>query len=188
MASDRVGWGAGSRELKDRPNLLRLVLGESSDRQFKGAQVGDRNHVLLEANIDDISGEIAAYALQALLKAGALDAWTTPILMKKNRPALMVSALVEQTEVDRIARVFLTETTTLGLRVQPIERIERKRRRVDIETQYGKIGVKVADGDGLPTNIAPEYEQCRQAAEAHRVPLKQVYAEALSQYLAQVKE
>jgi len=188
MASERTGWGAGTRELPDRPNLLRLVLGEQRDLRYKGAQVSQNDHVILEANIDDISGEIAAYALQALLKAGALDAWTTPILMKKNRPALMVSALAQQSEVDRIARVFLTETTTLGLRVQPIDRIERKRHRVEIETQYGSISIKIADGDDLPTNIAPEYEECRKAAEAHGVPIKQVYAEAVSRYVAQAKK
>lgn len=188
MTAERIGWGAGSRELPDRPNLLRLVLGEKSDLHYQCAVATEDNHVLLEANIDDMSGEIAAYALQALLEAGALDVWITPILMKKNRPAIMLSALVRQLDVDRIARVFFAETTTLGLRVRPIDRIERNRRRVEVETRFGSIAIKIADGEGLPINIAPEYEECRRAAEMHRVSIKLVYAEAVSRYLAQTKK
>jgi len=184
IKSERVGWGAGSRDLSDRPNYLRVVLGPKSDLEInRGWQTGD-GHVLLEANIDDMSPEIAAYALQCVLQAGALDAWTTPIGMKKGRSAFMISALVRQFDVDRIARVLFAETTTLGLRLRPVDRIERSRRWVEVETPYGKIGIKIAEGNDVPENIAPEYEDCRKAAEACGVPLKQVYAVAISTYLS----
>ncbi len=187
LNSERVGWGAGSRELPDRPNLLRAILGADSRLHYGIAQHALADHVLLEANIDDMSAEITAFALQRILEAKALDAWTTPIGMKKGRPALMLSALAERRHLDQVARAMLTETTTLGLRVRAVDRIERKRRIVQVDTPYGKIGVKVADADDLPLNLAPEYEDCRRAAQHHGVPIKQVFASAISAYGAAVK-
>ncbi|MBN1652408.1 MAG: nickel pincer cofactor biosynthesis protein LarC [Deltaproteobacteria bacterium] len=183
LASEKVGWGAGSRELVDRPNLLRVVLGSESETRPKGVQTAEGSHILLEANVDDMSGEIIAYALQSLLEAGASDAWTTPIGMKKGRPALMISALAPRAEADRIARVMLSETTTLGVRLRAVGRIERKRITVEVQTQYGNIAIKIGKNAGLPDNIAPEYEDCRKAAETHGVPLKLVYAQAIAAYL-----
>ncbi len=178
----RVGWGAGARELADRPNLLRLVLGEPAGGLELNAM--PTPYVLLELNLDDLSGELAAVALAHALEAGALDAWSTPIGMKKGRPALMLSALAERARADGVARALLSETTSLGLRIREVARIERKRRMVEVTTPYGQIALKVADGDGLPPNLAPEYEACRLAAETHRVPVKQVYAAAIAAYLA----
>ena len=97
----------------------------------------------------------------------------------------MLSALVRPGDVDAVARALLAETTSLGLRVREVGRIERPRRMVQVDTGYGSIAVKVADGDGLPPNVAPEYEACRAAAEAHKVPVKLVYAAAISAYVAQ---
>jgi uncharacterized protein (TIGR00299 family) protein len=183
MLPSRVGWGAGTRELPDRPNLLRLVLGEPTG--VIGLEGVAQNHVMLELNVDDMTGELAAVALERAQQAGALDAWSTPIGMKKGRPALMLSALVRHGEADQVARALLSETTSLGIRLRDVGRIERSRRMVEVQTPYGPIAVKVADGEGLPANIAPEYERCRSAAEAHGVPVKQVYAVAIAAYLAQ---
>ena len=152
----RVGWGAGTRELPDRPNLLRLVLGEPTLSQRSGAST--EGYVVIELNVDDLSGEIAAVALARAQERGALDVWSTPIGMKKGRPALMLSALARRTEVDAVARALLSETTSLGVRLREVGRIERSRRMVDVHTPYGTIAVKVAGGDGLPDNVAPEYE------------------------------
>jgi pyridinium-3,5-bisthiocarboxylic acid mononucleotide nickel chelatase len=180
----RVGWGAGARELSDRPNALRLVLGEPTDTA--PACAGQGSHVVLELNVDDMSGELAAVALARAQAAGALDAWSTAIGMKKGRPALMLSALARRAEADAVARALLSETTSLGVRLHEVARIERNRRMVEVSTAYGPIAVKVADGDGLPPNVAPEYEACARAAEAHGVPVKQVYAAAAAAYLAEV--
>jgi len=140
---------------------------------------------VLEANLDDMSAEIAAEAIERTFEAGALDVWTTPIGMKKGRPAIMISALAERGEMDGVARALLTETTTLGLRIRSVDRIERKRHTVEVETRYGRITIKVADADGLPINLAPEYESCRKAAHQHKVPIKQVYAAAMAAYYHQ---
>ena len=183
MRPARVGWGAGTRELADRPNVLRLVLGEPTDAPELRAEVG--THVVLELNVDDMSGELMAIALTRAQEAGALDTWSTPIGMKKGRPAVMLAALARRGDQDRVARALLSETTSLGLRIREVARIERARRVLDVHTPYGAIAVKVADGDGLPPNVAPEYEACRIAAEAHAVPVKQVYAAAVAAYLSQ---
>jgi len=179
----RIGWGAGTRELSDRPNLLRVVLG---DMDPEGAHAGDHalvsSYAVLEANVDDMSAEIAAFAMERAFEAGALDAWTSPIVMKKGRPAMMLCALVRRADIDAVARALLTETTSLGLRVRPIERIERPRRIVHVETRFGSIPIKVATGDGLPEQAAPEHDACREAARTHGVPLKDVYAVALAAY------
>jgi uncharacterized protein (TIGR00299 family) protein len=179
----RVGWGAGTRELADRPNALRLVLGDATGPIAAGAT--SSSHVVLELNVDDMTGELAAVALARAQHAGALDVWSTPIGMKKGRPALMLSALSPRADVDAVARALLSETTSLGLRLREVGRIERARRMVSVQTPYGAIAVKVADGDGLPRNVAPEYEACQRAAEAHGVPVKHVYAAAVAAYLAQ---
>jgi uncharacterized protein (TIGR00299 family) protein len=185
MRPERVGWGAGTRELSDRPNLLRVVLGTPSSVST-AERSPDTSHVLLETNVDDMSGEIAAFALEHAFGAGALDVWTTPIGMKKGRPALMISALARAEQADAVASALLAQTTSLGLRIRPVERIERPRRILEVETSYGAIRVKLAEGDGLPVNVAPEYEDCRAAAEAAAVPVKQVYAAAITAAMAQI--
>jgi len=178
-----VGLGAGSRDLADRPNVLRAVLGEPEAPSSRASS--ERSHVVLELNVDDMTGELAAATLAGAQRAGALDAWSTPIGMKKGRPALMLSALARRPDVDAVARALLAESTSLGLRMHDVSRVERPRRMVDVTTPYGTIAIKVADGDGLPPNVAPEYESCRAAAEAHGVTLKQIYAAALAAYEAQ---
>jgi hypothetical protein len=181
MQPERVGWGAGTRELPDRPNLLRVVLGSPSDARL-ALQRG--TCVVLELNVDDMTGEIAADALERARERGALDAWSTPIGMKHGRPALMLSALARRDDVESIARALLSESTSLGLRVREVDRLERPRRTLEVATSYGPIVVKVADGDGLPPNVAPEHASCVAAAKAHDVPVKQVYAAAITAFAA----
>lgn len=178
MRPERSGWGGGARELADRPNLLRAVLGTSDETV--GASID--THTVVEANIDDMTGEMAAHALERMLTAGALDAWATPIVMKKGRPALTLAAITRRADASAVARALLAETTSIGLRFHDVRREERPRRIVEVDTAYGRIALKVADGDDLPPNAAPEYEACRAAALAHAVPLKVVYAAALAAY------
>jgi uncharacterized protein (TIGR00299 family) protein len=174
FAPERVGFGAGQRELGDRPNLLRLVLGAPTLAADERAP-----YVVLEANVDDLTGELAAHAIAALLAAGAVDAWATPIVMKKGRPALTVSALAPAARADLVAAALLEQTTTIGLRRIPVTRTERPRRTVTVETPFGPIAVKVSEGPYGPPQMKPEFDQCAAAAQAHGVPVREVLAAAL---------
>ncbi|HEX6835883.1 MAG TPA: nickel pincer cofactor biosynthesis protein LarC, partial [Polyangia bacterium] len=151
-----VGWGAGDRELADRPNLLRVVAGV---RAPLADAAGDEVAVV-EANIDDMNPELCEPLLEALFAAGAVDAWFTPIVMKKSRPALTVSALCAPAARDAVAAALLRESTTIGVRFSTRERHVLPRRLVEVDTPWGKVPVKVA-GDGDAANAAPEYEICR---------------------------
>jgi pyridinium-3,5-bisthiocarboxylic acid mononucleotide nickel chelatase len=169
-----VGWGAGDTELADRANVLRVVAmdpvaplaGATADRVWQ-----------LDANLDDMSPELCGPALDALFAAGALDAWWTPITMKKGRPALMLSALADEARRDAVAAAILRETTTIGVRYALRDRTVLARKIVEVATRYGAIPVKVA-GD----NAAPEYEACAAAAKQHGVAVKAVFAAALAAY------
>ena len=177
MTPLRVGWGAGRAELADRPNVLRAILGHAGgpDR----AREPHLTHSVLEANVDDASGELAASWVEALLSAGALDAWATPITMKKGRPALTISALTTTATADAIVDVMLRETTSLGVRRYDVARSERPRHIEMVETPYGNIPVKVARGPYGPPQIKPEFDACAQAARAHGVPVREVLRAAL---------
>ena len=187
LRPERVGMGAGTKDWPDRPNLLRAVLGTPAPL----TQAGTRSHglhVVIEANLDDLTPEIAAFAMQRALAAGALDAWTTAIGMKKGRSAITLSVLARRDKLEELSKLLLSETTTLGLRHYPVDRIERPRRLVSVETIYGAIDVKVAGGDGLDEQAAPEYEACRLAAETHAVPIRRVYAAALTAFDSQAPQ
>jgi uncharacterized protein (TIGR00299 family) protein len=177
MAPERTGWGAGTAELADRPNVLRAVLGAPLASSHDG-KAG--THEVLEANVDDATGELAGAWIEALLAAGALDAWATPITMKKGRPALTVSALAEADHGDAVAHAMLRETTSLGVRRYLVSRVERPRRIEKVETPYGVIPVKVASGPFGPPQVKPEFEACLAAARAHGVPVKEVVRAAIA--------
>jgi hypothetical protein len=133
---------------------------------------------VIEANVDDVTGEIAAAAASQLLTEGALDAWFEPIQMKKGRPALKFGLLCASDDLERLAGKLFQETPTIGLRYYPVGRMEMSRSMHIVDTAYGPITIKVARGPGGSVNAAPEFEDCRRAAEAHGVPIKQVMAVA----------
>ena len=174
MAPEVSGWGAGTATLADRPNVLRAVLGTPV------TAVGHGTHVVLEANLDDATGEIVAGAIEALLAAGALDAWAAPLTMKKGRPGVMLGVLCSAAVADALATVVLRETTTLGVRRTEVSRTERPRRTVVVETRYGKVPVKIAEGPYGPAQIKPEYDACAALAREHDVPVRVVIAAALA--------
>jgi uncharacterized protein (TIGR00299 family) protein len=176
MSLTGQGYGAGGRDLPI-PNVIRLLLGEQRDAR-KGAGAIE-NMVLLETNVDDNSGEMNGYVMEKLFAAGALDVFFTPIQMKKNRPATLISVLSRPEDVDVLERILFRETSTLGVRRQPVERCCLERESKTVETPYGPIRVKVAHLQDGSTKCAPEYEDCRQAAEAHGVPLRVTYEAAL---------
>ena len=173
FVSEKIGYGAGTLNL-DIPNVLRIYLGE-----FNGQPA--RRLVKLETNIDDMNPQIYGWLYEKLFAAGALDVWTTPIYMKKNRPAQMLSVLVDSQRQVACVKIIFEETTTLGLRVIDIERrIEAVRKIAKVETSFGEVQCKVSAYDGKIVSITPEYEDCRQLAEKNNVPLKTVWQEALT--------
>jgi len=182
FAPERIGWGFGTRGLPDRLNALRVVLGSPEAKAELAAQAAEASHVVLEANVDDMSGELAAHALQASLESGALDAWATPIVMKKGRPALLISVIAERGAEHRLAEVLLRETHSIGVRHTPVSRTERPRRTQDVTTEYGVIPIKISEGPFGPARIKPEFDACAQAARAAGVPVGVVLAAALAAY------
>jgi hypothetical protein len=178
FAPERVGFGAGHRELPDRPNLLRVVLGTRPTAADEAGPAA--SHVVIEANVDDLTGELAAHAIEALFAAGALDAWATPITMKKGRPALTIAALAPAARADGVAATMLAETSTIGVRRTPVTRTERPRRTITVETAFGPIAVKVSEGPFGPPQIKPEFDACAAAAKTHGVPVREVLAAALA--------
>jgi len=145
-------------------------------------------HTVLEANVDDASGELAASWIEAILAAGALDVWVTPIIMKKGRPAMTVSALTVAERADAVAHTLLRETTSLGLRRYDVTRLERPRTIEYAETPFGRIPVKVATGPFGPPQVKPEFDACAVAARAHGVPVREVLRAATAAANARVGE
>jgi uncharacterized protein (TIGR00299 family) protein len=171
-----IGWGAGDMELPDRANVVRVAAIQVATAQSDAVWQ-------IDANLDDMSPELAGPAMDAIFAAGAVDAWWTPITMKKGRPAFTLSALAPAPVRDAVIAAILRETTTIGVRFSPRERTVLARRSVDVSTKYGTIAVKVAMGPtGETQNVAPEYEACAAAAKAHGVPAKLVYAAALAAF------
>jgi hypothetical protein len=174
-----VGHGAGDADLTDRPNVLRLVLGRPA-----GAALGAEDTLYrIEANLDDMSPEMCEHAAEALMLAGAVDVWWTPITMKKSRPALLLAALAPPALLDQVVRALLSETTSIGVRFDPVDRRVLEREMVEVATDFGAIPVKVARLDGRVVNAAPEYEACRAAARQHQAPLKLVFAAAQAAWM-----
>jgi uncharacterized protein (TIGR00299 family) protein len=170
-----VGWGAGDADLPDRPNVLRaMTLAAGAAKPDTVWQI--------DANLDDMSPELAGHAGDALFAAGALDVWWTPITMKKGRPALTLSVLCEADVRDQLIATMLRETTTIGVRYAELQRTVLVRQIVEVQTRYGRIPVKVALDGTVVRNAAPEYEACAAAARAHGVPVKLVFAAALAAY------
>ena len=167
-----IGVGVGTARWPDRPNVVRLTAGEAVE-----ARAGDV--YVLECNLDDCPGQWVARAIEAALEEGALDAWATPCTMKKGRPGLVLAALATADLRDRVARRLAAETTTLGVRMRPVERLELDRAHERIDTPYGTIRVKVGRLGGAVLTAHPEYDDCLAAAKAHGVPVKEV-AEAAS--------
>jgi len=169
-----VGYGAGTRNTEGSPNLLRIIHGVQVENKEEGIWV-------LEADVDDMNPELLPYLNQRLLKEGALDAAVIPIQMKKGRPGFTIRVLATEAQRERLAHIIMTESTTLGVRMYHAERMTLPREEREVETQYGPIKVKVAcDREGKIINLMPEYESCRQVAEKNKVPLKEVYQEAIS--------
>jgi len=177
MKIERIGYGAGEKEFTI-PNLLRVSIGEKilKDENLKDGYVSDEA-VLIETNIDDMNPEFYDYIMDQLFSQGALDVFLTPIQMKKNRPAHMLSIIVYEQNLKEILEVLFSESTTLGVRVREVKRLRLGQQNFIAETKYGKIRVKVGIFKGEIKNVAPEYEDCKKMAKQHKIPLKEIYEE-----------
>ena len=169
MAMQAQGYGLGSRDPEEYPNVLGLWVGQIAESEQKGGLS------LLETNLDDSTGELLGYVQERLLGIGARDVWFTPIQMKKNRPATMLSAIVDERTETQAADIIMRETTTLGVRVRPVERFEALREIRRIETQLGPAAVKLKILDGETVAVSPEYEDCRRIATESGLPLNEVF-------------
>ena len=167
-----VGYGLGARDPDAYPNALGLWLGEIEDEAPTGGLS------LIETNLDDSTGEVLGYVQERLLDMGARDVWFTPIQMKKNRPATMLSVLVSAEDERDAVEFILRETTTLGVRVRPIARYEADREIRSVETSVGTVSAKVKVVGGEPVSVSPEYEDCRRIAIETGLPLQRVYITA----------
>ena len=169
----RTGHGAGTREFPDRPNVLRVILGETT-KADEALTVS-----VIEANIDDLNPQVLAWSAERLLESGALDVTIEQIIMKKGRPGSLLRVIAKPEHREMLAQQVFAETSTLGVRIYSAERRVRARTFTEVETPYGKVRVKVSsEGD-----FAPEYEDCRKLAIESGVTLKQVIAEATYAYL-----
>lgn len=169
LKTESTGYGAGTREYEDFPNVLRVLIGESDSE----AAIDERLW-MIETNLDDASPQIIGHVMDRVLELGALDCFFTPVQMKKNRPGVLLSVLCAPEEKEAVMKLLFTETTTLGIRSYEVSRRALQRSVIQVETQYGPIDVKVAHLDGRVVNEMPEFEQCRAAAVKANVPLKVV--------------
>jgi hypothetical protein len=174
---ERMGYGAGGRSYKGFPNALRVLLGtiENGPEHLLTEKL-----ILLETNIDDMSPQVAGYLLDRAIERGALDCFLSPVQMKKNRPGVLVSILCKPGDREQLTELLLTETTTLGVRAQQIERVSLPREMFTVETSFGRIAVKAARLSHGQLKLMPEFEDCRAAAERHDKPLREVWAAAIA--------
>ncbi|HUI07197.1 MAG TPA: nickel pincer cofactor biosynthesis protein LarC [Verrucomicrobiae bacterium] len=194
MSVEKIGYGAGSRDLERAPNVLRAVVGEASirlrpaGRDYDGQESEETDTIgVIETNIDDMNPQLFGDVLERVLAAGALDAFLTPVQMKKNRPGTLLTVLCERNDVDRLAELLLTHTTSFGVRTHEAQRRKLSREIVKVVTRFGEIEVKIGRLGDRIVSRTPEYESCKQAASKAGVSVKEVYEETL-RCLASVAE
>jgi len=183
MTLESVGYGAGSATL-DFPNVLRVMIGEEQERAgtsagSEGDASRDTGEIVLETNIDDLNPELYEYVLERILDAGAQDAWLTPIIMKKSRPAVTVSVLCSSSRVEAIQKILFHETGTLGIRSMTVTKRALDRDTIKVETLHGPVSVKVGKLEGGTTTVSPEFEDCVRVAREGGLPARDVYEEAV---------
>lgn len=168
FSPERIGWGAGTRGLPDRPNALRMILGREASQGLR------LTHALLETNLDDMTGELASHALTRLFEEGALDVWIAPVTMKKGRPGMVLSVLCERNQVGRLSDVILQETSSIGVRQSLVARKELSRKVEQIETPWGTVRFKESALGSEAGKVKPEFDDCRRIAQQENIPLRRV--------------
>ncbi|MBN2320008.1 MAG: nickel pincer cofactor biosynthesis protein LarC [Acidobacteria bacterium] len=183
MRIQATGYGAGTRQTEGNANVLRISYGEAMETATHAPVSPEHQVAVIEATIDDMSPQVYGYFLEKAMAAGALDIYSTPIQMKKNRPGLKMTCVCAVAEVDRFTELVFRETTTIGIRYTIAERKTLERKFVPVETSYGMVTMKISLMDGRIINYAPEFEDCRRLASEKDVALKEVQAAALNAYL-----
>ena len=173
MTIEKIGYGAGVKEWPDRPNLFRLVLGED-DAGWRNEEM-----VVLETNIDDMNPQFYDHVMDRLFAAGARDVFLAPIQMKKNRPGTLLRVIAEPNGRDALARILLSETSTIGVRYYPVGRIILKRSSASVKTKYGTLRVKIIEEPDGSRRATPEYDDLKRVATAKKIPLKYLHDEVL---------
>jgi len=183
MKIEATGYGAGTRNPKGFPNALRLLVGVTET-----VASADETLMMIETNIDDMSPQLFGYVMERALELGALDCYLTQTQMKKNRPGSLISILCRPRDREKFLEMLFAETTTIGARTYEVQRRALLRETIRVETQFGAIDVKVARGNNGHVNAMPEFDQCRAAATAADVPLREVQEAARQAYLLQNRE
>ena len=177
MRVSKIGIGAGGRNFKERPNVLRLLLAKdkkSGSRKLENGKRADEEVTIIETNIDDMNPQVYEYVMELLFKAGALDVYLTQVIMKKGRPGIILSVLCSDVKRDRLMDIILRETTSIGLRYYRAERRALQREIKQKKTRYGPVNTKVSQLDKKSSKVSVEYEDCRKIAKKYNVPLIEV--------------
>jgi uncharacterized protein (TIGR00299 family) protein len=179
MSVSAIGYGAGTADLEGQPNVMRIMIGEAAE---KGVAGFDEEIGVIEANLDDMNPQIYGYFLEKALGAGALDVYTTPVQMKKNRPGTLLTVLCRPQDTNPLMSLIFTETTTFGVRSYRAQRRVLPREWVNVGTEFGEVRIKLSRVNGRILHVAPEFEDCRKLAVEKNVPLQRVIAEAMRKY------
>ena len=179
MSVASIGYGAGSADLEGQPNVLRIMIGEAAEKVVPGF---DEEISVIEANLDDMNPQIYGYFQEKALAAGALDVYTTPVQMKKNRPGTLLTLLCKPQDANALMSLIFAETTTFGARTYSAQRRTLPRESVNVHTQYGDVRIKLSRVNGHIQHVAPEFEDCRKLAVEKNVPLQRVIRDALRAY------
>jgi pyridinium-3,5-bisthiocarboxylic acid mononucleotide nickel chelatase len=179
MSVSAIGYGAGRADLEGQPNVLRIMVGESAEKSLAGF---DEEIAVIEANLDDMNPQIYGYFLEKALGAGALDVYTTPVQMKKNRPGTLLTVLCKPGDTSALMDLIFAETTTFGSRTYRAQRRVLPREFVSVATSFGDVRMKVSRVNGKILHAAPEFEDCKRLAEEKKVPLQRVMSEAMAKY------
>ena len=179
MKVEHTGYGAGTRTYEGFPNVLRLFLGEAATEKIPTGDTLQESLLVLETNVDDASPQVLGFLMERAFEIGALDCWFTPVMMKKNRPATVVSVLCREEARGALTELVFRETTSIGVRVRQVERESMVREVRTVSTAYGTISVKTSFLAGDPVNVMPEYDDVAAAARSAEVPFKAVWDAAL---------
>jgi uncharacterized protein (TIGR00299 family) protein len=184
MSVSSIGYGAGTADLESQPNVVRIMIGETTEKTVAGF---DEEIAVIEANLDDMNPQIYGYFLEKALAAGALDVYTTPVQMKKNRPGTLLTVLCNPQDINTLMSLIFAETTTFGARTYRAQRRTLPRDFANVATAFGDVRIKISRVNGHVLHVAPEYDDCRKLAVEKNVPLQRVISEALRAYEASGK-
>jgi uncharacterized protein (TIGR00299 family) protein len=179
MSVSAIGYGAGTADLEGQPNVVRIMIGETAEKSAPGF---DEDIAVIEANLDDMNPQIYGYFLEKALAARALDVYTTPVQMKKNRPGILLTVLCRPQDTNELMGLIFAETTTFGARTYRAQRRVLPREWVSVATDFGDVRIKVSRVNGRILHVAPEFDDCRRLAMEKNVPLQRVIASAMRSY------